>query len=451
MSDDLFAALSSPAEMRAAASGRAWLQAMLDGEAALARACASAGLIPDEAAAVIGAACHAERFDLDAIAAESVDGGNPVIPLVQHLRSAIDGPAADYVHWGATSQDILDTALVLVVRRAWPLLDADLAAAGRAGADLVTAHRHTLVAARTLLQQALPTTFGLKAAGWVVALADAHRALATVIDHRMAAQLGGAAGTLAAFGGRGLDVASAFAAELGLPEPTLPWHTARGRIAELAGALAVVVGVCDKIALDIGLLAQTEIGEAREAREEGRGGSSTLPHKQNPVGVATIRAARRRALGQAQVLLGAMAQEHERALGAWQAEWDAVSQLLMAAAAATSGTAGVLRGLELNPARMAENLELTEGLVMAEAVVWALAPTVGRRRAQRLVEAASRQAVLSVRPLRDELLKAPEVAEALDSESIDTLLDPAHYLGATDALIDRALARFAEEFEQEES
>jgi 3-carboxy-cis,cis-muconate cycloisomerase len=298
--------------------------------------------------------------------------------------------------------------------------------------------------ARTLLQHALPTTFGLKAAGWLAALVDARRALAHVCRHRLAAQLGGAAGTLAAFGDRGLDVAADFASGLGLPAPTIPWHTARGRIAELAGALAGVAAACDKIALDVGLLAQTEVGEVTEAPVEGRGGSSALPHKQNPVGVAAVRAARLRALGPVHVLLEATAHEHERALGAWQAEWAAVSDLLLAAGAAASATARLLAGLEVHPDRMAENLARTEGLVNAEAVVGALAPTLGRRRARTLVEAAARQSIARGTPFRDELLKAPEAAQALDSASIDSLLDPAGYLGAADALIGRALADYAE-------
>jgi 3-carboxy-cis,cis-muconate cycloisomerase len=450
MSEDLFAELSSTSEMRTAVSGRAWLQALLDAESALAAACAAAGLIPTVAADAIRVAGRADDFDLEAIATEAVAGGNPVIPVVSHLRARLEGVAADTVHFGATSQDILDTAMVLVVGRAVPLLDRDLARAATASAELADAHRGTLMAARTLLQQALPTTFGLKAARWLDALVDARHGLNHVRRHRLAAQLGGAAGTLASFGDRGVDVASAYARELGLAEPSLPWHTARGRIAELAGAVAVVVGTCDKIALDIGLLAQTEVGEVSERSAAGRGGSSTLPHKQNPVGVASVRAARRRALGPVGVLVSALDHEHERALGAWQAEWDSITQLLMAAASATSGVADILTGLDVHPERMQANLDRTGGLVSAEAVVGGLAPHVGRRRGRDLVEGAAREAIDRGTPLRDELLKLPAVARALDAASIDRLLDPANYLGANDALINRALARFRTEFMEEE-
>ncbi|MGH9246611.1 MAG: 3-carboxy-cis,cis-muconate cycloisomerase [Acidimicrobiales bacterium] len=444
MADDLFAPLSSTAAMREAVSGRAWLRAMLDAEAALAAACVTAGLVPHDAAAAIREACAADRFDVASIAAEATSGGNPVIPLVRHLRAAVPDSAADFVHYGATSQDILDTALVLVVRRAWSVIDTDLLTAARELAALAAAHRHTVMAARTLLQQALPTTFGLKAAGWLVALVDARGSARAACHDRLRAQLGGGAGTLAAFGTHGLDVVAAFAAALDLPAPALPWPTARGRIGEIGGSLAVLAGTCAKIALDVGLLAQTEVGEARESSGAGRGGSSTLPHKQNPVGVAAVRAAHRHALGHAQVLLGAIDHEHERALGAWHAEWEAVSALLLATGAAVHGTANMVGGLEVDAGRMAANLEITGGLVMAEAVVGALAPGIGRRRARELVEAAARRSIERRAPLREELVKDQEIAARLDSESVDRLLEPTNYLGAYDALIDRALSVFAE-------
>ena len=443
MADDLFGPLMSTAEMRSAVSGRAWLRAMLDAEAALAAAAATVGLAPASSAAAIRAAARADDYDLDAIAERTLDSGVPVIALVEQLRARVPETAADTVHFGATSQDIVDTALVLVIRRSWPVLDGHLLAAGRAAAELAAVHRDTLMAARTLLQQALPTTFGLKAAGWLLALLDARQAVARVVEERLAAQLGGAAGTLAAYGDRGLEMSAAFAAELGLPEPVLPWHTARGRIAELAGALGVVAGVCDKIALDVGLLAQTEVGEVNEARAPGRGGSSALPHKQNPVGVARVRAAALRARGRVTVLMAAMAQEHERALGAWPAEWDAVSDLLLAADVAAGGVAEVLGGLEVDADRMASNLQRTGGLISAEAVVVALAERLGNRRARHIVDGAARGALEGGATFADALRAAPEVVE-LDEIDIDDLLDPARHLGATGALIDRALAAWKE-------
>jgi 3-carboxy-cis,cis-muconate cycloisomerase len=302
------------------------------------------------------------------------------------------------------------------------------------------------MAARTLLQQALPTTFGLKAAGWLVGLVEARQTADEVCQRRLAAQLGGAAGTLAAFGDRGLEVLAAFAEELGLPEPVLPWHTARGRIGELAGALATAAGVCEKVALDIGLLAQTEVGEVSEAPAEGRGSSSSLPHKQNPVGVARVRAAALQARGQAMVLLAAMGQEHERSLGAWPAEWTSVAELLLAVDCAAAGLAELLGGLVIHPDRMAANLELTGGLVSAEAVVGALAGPLGRQPARRVVDAAARRARSTEgrTSFRDELLASTEIAAVMDAATLDRLLDPPNYLGSASDLVDRAILMWKE-------
>jgi 3-carboxy-cis,cis-muconate cycloisomerase len=442
--DDLFAPLTSTPEMRDAVSGRAWLQAMLDAEAALAQAAAAHGLVPEAAATAIRRAAQAEMYGLEAIAAEAVASGVPVIPLVERLRSAVPEDVADTVHFGATSQDIVDTALVLVVRRAWSILDADLGDVCRATAALAEEHRTTPMVARTLLQQALPTTFGLKAAGWLVAVVEARRAAAFVCERRLAAQLGGAAGTLAAFGELGPDVLASYAAALGLPEPVLPWHTARGRIGELAGALGVIAGTCDKVALDIGLLAQTEVGEVTEAAAEGRGASSALPHKQNPVGVAGVRAATLRARGQVTVLMAAMSQEHERALGAWPAEWNAVSELLLAVDAAVAGLADLLDGLVIHSDRMLANLALTNGLINAEAMVGALAGPLGRRQARREVDAAARRSLDRGTAFADELKASAEIGAVLDAAAVDRILDPASYLGSASALVDRAIHMWKE-------
>jgi 3-carboxy-cis,cis-muconate cycloisomerase len=447
VSNELFVPLASTAEMRDQVSGRAWLQAMLDAEAALAEAAAAHGLVPESAAAAVRHAARAEAFDLDAIAEESVASGLPVIPLVKRLRAAVPDDVADTVHIGATSQDILDTAMVLVVRRAWSVLDGHLLDAGRAAAELAEDHRDTPTVARTLLQHALPTTFGLKSAGWLVALLEARSAAANVCERRLAAQLGGAAGTLAAFGDHGLEVASSFAAALDLPEPVLPWHTARGRIGELAGALGVIAGVCDKVALDVGLLTQNEVGEAAEspgAPGEGKGASSAMPHKQNPVGVARIRAAALRSRGQVAVLMAAISQEHERALGAWPAEWIAVSEQLLAVDTAVAGVADLLGGLVVRTDRMAANLELTRGLISAEAVVEELSRSLGRRQARAAVDAAAQRAVARGTAFRDELLQSDEISAVLDAAAVDRLLDPTRHLGSAPALVDRALAVWKE-------
>ena len=344
-----------PAAVRDALSDDAWLQAMLDVERALAEAEARAGVIPAESAGVIAGACRAERFDADAIGDAGRAPGNPVEPLVRALRDAVGGELADDVHRGATSQDILDTAAMLVSRRALDLIIEALAAVAGECARLAETHRSTPMAARTLLQQAVPTTFGLKAAGWLVGVLEARRALRRIRDERLAVQLGGAAGTLSALGSAGPEVARLLAEELELREPVGPWHTNRGRIAELGAALAVAAGAVAKIGLDVTLMSQTEVAEVAEA-EGGR--SSAMPHKRNSIGSVLAVACARQVNGHVSVLLAAMPQEHERAAGAWHAEWAALSGALAFAAGAADGARRALAGLEVNPERMRANLAL---------------------------------------------------------------------------------------------
>ena len=423
---------------------RALLQAMLDAERALAEASARVGIVPEGAAAAIAAACQADRFDPDGLGRRAEAAGNPVVPLVRDLTQAVEGEAgpeaARWAHHGATSQDIMDTAASLVAFRALaPILD-DLGAAAGACARLAETHRDTVMAGRTLGQQALPTTFGLKAAGWLVALEQAAAGLDRVRTERLAAQLGGAAGTLASLGPEGPEVVREYAAELGLAEPSLPWHTNRVRVAELAGALGAAAGALGKLALDVTLLAQTEVGEVSEAGGEGRGGSSTLPHKRNPVTAVLVGAATRRAPGLVATLLGAIAQEQERATGAWHAEWEPQAELLRLVGGAAARTRDLLDGLEVHPERMRANLELTGGVLLAERVAGALADALGRAGGQGLVQRLSREAAGSGRPLRAVLLADPAVREHLDEAAVDRLLDPAGYLGSAGRLVDRALA-----------
>ena len=294
---------------------------------------------------------------------------------------------------------------------------------------------------RTLLQQALPTTFGLRAAGWLVALLDAGDRLAAV---PLAAELGGAAGTLASLGSDGPRVLAELAAELGLEEPAVPWHTARLRVAELGAALALCAGTLEKIALDVTLLAQTEVGEVAEPAGEGRGGSSTLPHKRNPVGSVLAIACARRVRGETSILLAAMAQEHERAAGAWHAEWEALGGALAYTGGAAAAVREVLDGLEVHPDRMRANLDATGGLILAEAVSTALSEHLGRQEAHDLVGAAARRATEGGRPFRDELVDDAEISAHLSAEDVDRALDPAGYLGAAHAFVDRALERYGE-------
>ena len=439
----LLGPLSGGSRADAELSDRALLQAMLDAEGALAVASARVGIVPDQAAAAIAGACRADRFDPDDLGRRAGAAGNPVVPLVRDLTERVAeaaGPeAARWVHHGATSQDILDTAVALVAARALqPVLD-DLDGAARAAAVLADRHRATVMAARTLGQQALPTTFGLRAAGWLVAMDEAAAGLDRVRRTRLAVQLGGAAGTLAALGPDGVEVAGHYARELGLCEPALAWHTDRARVAELAGALGVAAGVLGKLALDVTLLAQTEVGEVSEPAGDGRGGSSTLPHKRNPVGAVLVRAATTRVPALVATLLAAMAQEQDRATGAWHAEWEPLVELLRLVGGAAARARALLEGLEVHPHRMRANLEATGGLLLTERVAACLAEPLGRVPAQDLVRRLAGEAADRGRPLREVLLADPTVREQLDEAAVDRLLDPAGYLGSAGQLIDRAL------------
>jgi 3-carboxy-cis,cis-muconate cycloisomerase len=440
-SSDLFGTLFLPDSVRAAVADRAWIAAMLEFEVALAAAEARADVIPGDAVAAIAAACDAERFEPVALARQARASGNPVVPLVRALTEAVEGDAARFVHWGATSQDVMDTAAMLVARRALGVIGEELDGVAAACARQADEHRNTVMAGRTLLQQALPTTFGLKAAGWLCAVDDARRRLASV---PLTVELGGAAGTLASLAPEGIRVLGHLAEELGLDEPVLPWHTARARVAELCAALALAAGALEKVAQDVTLLAQTEVAEVAEPAGEGRGGSSTLPHKRNPVGSVLAIACARRVRGEASILLGAMAQEHERAAGAWQAEWEALGGALAYTGGAAAAVRDVLEGLEVRPERMRENLDMTGGLVLAEPVSMALRERVGRSEAHHLVEAASRRALEAGRPFREELLDDDAIRSELSQEEIDRALDVDGYASEAAALVERALKRYWE-------
>jgi 3-carboxy-cis,cis-muconate cycloisomerase len=427
-----FSAIFVPQELREAVSDRAWLQGMLDAECALARAGAAVGRVPEEAATRIGEACRAELYDTERLAEDGRAVGNPAEPLVRELRTAVGDEAADFVHLGATSQDVVDTAAMLVSHRAVALVLAELDRLADGCAELARAHRSTPMAARTLLQQAVPTTFGLKAAGWLVSVLEARRGLAAVRDERLAAQLGGAAGTLAAIGDEALDVVRLYAQELGLAEPVIPWHTNRQRVAELGAALAAAAGAAAKVGRDITLLAQSEVGEVAEATG---GGSSTMPQKRNPVRSTLAVACARLANAHAGVLLGELAHEHERAAGGWHAEWEALSGALAFAGGSAAAAADVVTGLDVDAERMRANLEASGGLVVAERVSFALTPRLGRARAHELVAEAARAPSFREALLTDERV-------GLSADDLDALLDPTGYLGAAEALVDRALGEY---------
>jgi len=409
---------------------------MLDFEAALARATA-----PAEAAGAITAACaDLDGFDIAEIGRSSADAGTPVPGLLKALRANLPAETAAHVHRGATSQDVVDTAAMLVAKRALsPLLD-DMAGAADACASLAERFRDAPMAGRTLLQQALPITFGLEAAGWLMGLVEAKKELIRVRDESLALQLGGAVGTLASLGDEGLTVVRDVARELELAEPPLPWHTHRERSVRVACALGEAAGAMGKVARDVELLAQTEVGEAAEGGGPGRGGSSTLPHKRNPVGAVAVTACAARVPGLVSTMLASMAQEHERAAGAWQAEWETLSDLLRLTGSAAAALRELLERLEPDPQRMRANLDATGGLLMTESVVTALTPALGHAHAQELVEGAAQRARADGRPVRDVLLELPELRDTLGADGLDAALAPEGYLGAAGELVDRALA-----------
>jgi 3-carboxy-cis,cis-muconate cycloisomerase len=439
----LLAPILSSAAMRVVCDDLAFLQHMLDFEAALARAEAATGVIPEGAVSPIARACKASSFDLAALAEAATRSGNLAIPLVKALTlevAGIDVNAARYVHWGATSQDVIDTAVMLTLRAAIDALLPDLDRAIAGFASLARQHRNTAMVARTWLQHALPMPFGLKLAEYAAALHRSRRRLQRLRREGLALQFGGAAGTLAALGDKGLLVAERLAQELRLPLPDAPWHTHRDRIAEAGSVFAIIAGTCVKIARDIQLMMQTDVAEAFEPSGEGRGGSSTMPHKRNPVAAATALAAATMAPNLAATLFAAQVQDHERSAGPWHSEWPTLPSLLLVTSGALAAMVDIAEGLEVDTARMRVNVDATGGLIMAEAVTMALAEKIGKSEAHHLVEAASKTAVAEKQHLRDVLTKDTRIVAQLSAEKIAKLFDPMAYQGVSQDLIDRLLA-----------
>jgi 3-carboxy-cis,cis-muconate cycloisomerase len=432
----------SSAAMRAVCDDAAVLQHMLDFEATLARAEAAVGVIPASAAAPIAKACKAETFDISALAEAATRSGNLAIPLVKALIAAVakaDPDAARYVHWGATSQDVIDTATMLGLRAAIDALLSDLDRAITGFAGLARKHRDTAMVARTWLQHALPMPFGLKLAEYAAALHRSRARLKRLRAEGLALQFGGAAGTLAALGDKGLVVAEKLAAVLELPLPDAPWHTHRDRIADAASGFAILTGTCGKIARDVSLMMQTDVAEAFEPSGEGRGGSSTMPHKRNPVAAATALAAATMAPNLAATIFAAQVQDHERSAGPWHAEWPTLPTLQLVTSGALAAIVELAEGLEVDVSRMRVNLDATNGLIMAEAVTFALAEKIGKSDAHHLVEAAARKAVADRQHLRDVLMGDPKVTAQLGADKLAKLFDPMAYQGVSQALIDRLL------------
>ncbi|POX52010.1 3-carboxy-cis,cis-muconate cycloisomerase [Streptomyces sp. Ru71] len=437
----------------AAVSDGAWLQAMLDAEAALSRAQARLGTVPAAAARVISEAARADRLDLVSLARQARESANPVVALVREftaLVAARDQEAAGYVHRGSTSQDILDTATVLVARRALAVIRADLERVEEALAALAAEHRDTLIAGRTLALHAVPTTFGLKAAGWRHLVLDAMERLDRVSAEGLAVQLGGAAGTLAGYlayapdtdpAGYVPQLTEAFAAELGLPAPLLPWHVLRTPIADLATAAAFLCGALGKIAVDVLSLTRTEVGEVHEPSPGGRGASSAMPHKRNPVLATAVRSAALQAPQLAATVLGCLPSEDERSAGAWHAEWEPLRALLRLAGGAAHQTVELVCHLSVDAQRMRANTRLTEGQIVSERIAAVLAPLLGKAQARDLLNEASARSARTGEPLADVLRQDERASAHLTGTRLTDLFEPDAYTGAAGFLTDRALTR----------
>jgi 3-carboxy-cis,cis-muconate cycloisomerase len=423
-------------------SDSARLQRMLDFEAALAKAEAHCGVIPQEAAIAIARKCRADLLDVPALAQPTKLSANPAIPLVKQLTALVaedNKEASRFVHWGATSQDVNDTGLILQVKQAWDIMESDLAALGAALSELAQKHRSTIMIGRTLMQHAQPTTFGAKVAGWLDAMNRHRERFQQSRKRLLALQFGGAVGTLAALRGRGLGVAKALANELNLELPGMPWHAQRDRLSEAATTLGLCIGTLGKIARDISLHMQPEVAEVFEPAGDGRGSSSTMPHKRNPVSSVRILAAAIRVPGLVGTMLSTMVQEDERGLGNWHAEWETLPEIFRLAAGALHEMKELVPRLEVDAERMRHNLEQTRGLVFAEGVSMALADSIGKSAAHAVVEAASKRVRETGKNLREQLMQDSAVGQILTPEDLDRLFVPENYLGSAGEFVDRVI------------
>jgi 3-carboxy-cis,cis-muconate cycloisomerase len=439
---DLYGPLFASDAMRTIVADVARLQRMLDVEAALARAEARVGVIPAQAVAPIEAACRADRYDPVALAQAAVSAGNLAIPLVKALTAEVgltNAEAARYVHWGATSQDIIDTAQMLELRAAIDSLMQDAARGAAEFAGQAERHRATPLAGRTWLQHAVPIPLGLKLAGYAAALQRSHARLERLRREAIVLQFGGAAGTLAALGDAGLAVAERLGAEIGLAVPDAPWHSHRDRVADVAAGLAILAGSCGKIARDVSLLMQTEVAEAFEPAAPGRGGSSTMPQKRNPVGSSVALAAATIAPQLTATILAAQVGEHERSTGSWQAEWPIMPALLLVVSGGLRSIVEIAEAIEIDAERMLANLDATEGQIMAEAVMIKLAEKLGRSQAHHLLQQLSKQAASEHRHLQEVLASHPEVTNHFSADEMARLFDPLAYQGVAQAFIDRLI------------
>lgn len=441
----LYASLFYQADMTEIFSDHALLKYMIQAEVALAKAQAQVGVIPESAAAIIADVANTQgiqAIDFENLAIATGLAGNIAIPFVKQFTAAVkavDEDASRYVHWGATSQDILDTACILQARDALDVVEFQLRHAYAASLELAEKYRAEVMIGRTWLQQALPITFGHKAARWASSFKRDLDRLEQMKARVLTAQLGGAVGSLASLLDQGSTVVEAYAAQLNLSVPTCTWHGERDRIIETAGFLTIVVGNTGKMARDWSLMMQTEIAEVFEPTAKGRGGSSTMPHKRNPVAAASILAAANRVPALMSSMYQSMVQEHERSLGAWHAEWLALPEIFQLCAGALQRTVEVLQGLEVNSKNMQRNIETTQGLIMAEAVMMALAPKMGRLNAHHLVEKACQQAVAEQSHLQDIVSSFAEVKQHFSADELTRIFKPESYLGNIQDQIDAVL------------
>ena len=436
----LFRDMFGTAEMRGVFSDKALIERYIEVEVALARAEARCGVIPSEAAEQIAALSRYDALDLALMQHETEIVGYPILPLVEQL-SKICGEAGRYVHWGATTQDIMDTAVVLQVRAALAIVERDIQTVRGLLAGLAARYRDTPMAGRTHLQHALPITFGYKCAVWL-SMFDRHAERLVELRPRVEiGQFAGAAGTLASLGDKGLEVQQALMAELGLGVPQATWHVARDGLAETLNFLGLVTGSLGKIALDVMMMMTSELGEVYEPFVKGRGASSTMPQKRNPISCELMYAAAKGVRQHAGLMLDAMIQDFERSTGPWQAEWIAIPEAFALSAASLGQATFMLAGLEVRPERMRKNLDMTQGLIVAEAVMMGLAPALGRQVAHDVVYAACRMANDQGTSLLDALLAQGEATAQLDLAELQRLTDPANYLGLAPQMVDIALAR----------
>jgi 3-carboxy-cis,cis-muconate cycloisomerase len=438
----LIESLATTAQLSEIFSDASILGAMLDFEIALARAEAQLNIIPEAAAEIITTAATRESFNPSALAEEAIHSATPAIAFVKQLTAcvrAIDSVAAGYIHWGATSQDLCDTAFMLLLQKAEHILNKDIQRLEKALTHLAEEHKGTVMLGRTLMQAAPPITFGLKAAGWAAAISRSHQRMATSFEKALVLQFGGASGTLAALGEHGLAVAEKLAKQLRLSLPDAPWHTHRDRLAELVCACGVLTGSLGKIARDISLLMQNEVAEVAEPSAAGRGGSSTMPHKHNPVGCTVTLSVANRMPGLVSSFLSAMVQEHERAAGGWQAEWAIVSTVIQSTGLTIASMAEVAEGLTVDASRMRANIESTRGVIFAERAMILLGAKLGRDKAHKLLEDATRKSAEEGRHLRDVLKEMEAVGNELAS-ILQDLEDPNLYLGSAEQFRKRLLA-----------